>query len=137
MNETTPMDLNAAIAAQEPWLQAWVMMLVIANLLAVLFIVSKEESGFKFHPDALAILAGFIGAAIFMTWLHEQYGYVRLLGLAHLVFWLPVYVWVLSRYRRQQYGGWFQRYITLYLVIAGISLLVDVIDVIRYFLGQA
>jgi len=137
MNETTPMDLNAAIAAQEPWLQAWVMVLVITNLLAVLFIVSKDESGFRFHFDALAILGSFIAAAIFMTWLHEQYGYVRLLGLAHLVFWLPVYLWVLTRYRSQLYSGWFQRYITLYLVIAGISLVVDGIDVIRYFLSQA
>ena len=137
MNDLAPQDLNAAIASQEPWLQAWVMVLVISNLLAILFVVSKEESGFKFHLDALAILASFIAAAIFMTWLYDQYGYVRLLGLAHLVFWLPVYLWVLSRYRNQHYAGWFRRYITLYLVIAGISLLVDAIDVIRYFLGSA
>ena len=137
MNEAAPMDFNAAIATQEPWLQAWIMLLVITNLLAVLFVVSKQESGFKVRPEALAILLSFVAAAVFMTWLYNQYGYVRLLGIAHLVFWLPVYVWVLNKYRNSDYSGWFQRYITLYLVIAGISLVVDFIDVVRYFLGQA
>lgn len=137
MNEATPMDLNAAIATQEPWLQAWIMVLVITNLLALLFVVFKQESGFKVRPEALAIVFSFVAAAVFMTWLYDQYGYVRLLGLAHLVFWLPVYAWVLNKYRNSEYSGWFQRYITLYLVIAGISLIVDFIDVIRYFLGSA
>ncbi len=137
MNEAAPMDLNAAIATQEPWLQAWIMVLVITNLLALLFVVFKQESGFKVRPEALAIVFSFVAAAILMTWLYEQYGYVRLLGLAHLVFWLPVYVWVLNKYRNSAYSGWFQRYVILYLVIAGISLIVDFIDVVRYFLGQA
>jgi len=137
MNEAAPIDFNAAIAAQEPWLQAWVLVLVISNLLALLFVVSREDSRFKFHPDALAIFLGFVGAAIFMTWLYDQFGYVRLLGLAHLVFWLPVYIWVLGRYRNKSYSGWFLRYVSLYLVVAGISLVVDGIDVIRYFLASS
>ena len=137
MNEPATMDFNAAIASQEPWLQAWVMVLVLTNLLALLFVVFKQESGFKFRPEALAIVFSFVAAAIFMTWLYDQFGYVRLLGLAHLVFWLPVYVWVLNKYRNSDYSGWFQRYVSLYLVIAGISLVVDAIDVVRYFLNLA
>jgi hypothetical protein len=71
-----------------------------------------------------------------MNWLYTQVGYVRLLGVAHLVFWTPVYVWVLLHRRTLQSEGLFGKYVLLYLVVAGISLVIDLVDLIRYLLGD-
>ena len=135
MNETVPADLNAAIAGQPMWLQAWVLVLVITNLAAVFFIVTKQQGRYRPRPEALAILVSFFAAAIFMSWLYDQVGFVRLLGLPHLVFWLPVYIWLLIRYRAGRYAAPFKQYLLVYFLIDGISLLIDASDVVRYLLG--
>jgi len=73
-----------------------------------------------------------------MNWLYDQYGYVRLLGLAHLVFWTPVYGWILMKRRDiADPASAFGKYLIVYLVVDGISLAVDALDVVRYFTGTA
>ena len=136
MNETMPADLNTAIAMQAAWLQAWVLVLVIVNLAAALFLVARRDGKFSVRVEALAILLSFLAAGAAMGWLYEQVGYVRLLGLPHLVFWLPVYVWLVIKFRRNEFTPPFKHYLVLYFLIAGISLVVDFVDVVRYLLGE-
>jgi hypothetical protein len=62
---------------------------------------------------------------------------VRLLGVAHLVFWGPAYAWILTRRRAIGTASLFGKYVAFYLVIAGISLVVDAVDVVRYLVGDA
>lgn len=131
-----PATLNDAIATEPLWLQAWVMGLVVANLAALLFVVGRREGRWFARPEPIAIVASFIAAALFMGWLYEQVGYVRLLGLAHLLCWGPVWVWILSRRRAIGTRTHFGKYVHVYLVIAGASLLIDGIDVLRYLVGD-
>ena len=130
--ETAATTLNEAIAAQPVWLQGWVMVLVLTHLVALRFVVRRGESGKLIpRPQPIAILLSFFAAAALMSWLFAQDGYTRLLGLAHLVFWTPVWIWVLLT--RSKSEGWALRgYLGLYLVIAGLSLVIDLIDLIRY-----
>jgi len=97
---------------------------------------ARTPGGWRVRLESLAILLSFVAAAVFMTWLYTQVGYVRPLGVAHLVFWSPVYVWVLLRRRALQSEGLFGKYVLRYLVVAGISLVIDLIDLIRYLLGD-
>lgn len=125
---------------QQPlWLQAWIGLLMVTNLAAAGFLLRRDAAGARrICWPALAILGAFFGAAMLMTWLHGHYGYVRLLGLAHLVFWTPVYGWILARRRELAApGSAFGKYLLAYLVVNGISLVIDVIDVARYFTGTA
>ena len=131
-----PETLNEAIAAQSGWLQGWVMVLVVTHVLALAFIARRTPEGWRIRFESLAIFVSFVAAGVFMTWLYTQVGYVRLLGVAHLVFWTPVYVWVLLHRRTLQSEGLFGKYVLLYLVVAGISLVIDLIDLIRYLLGD-
>ena len=85
MNEDLPANLNAAIATEPAWLQGWVAVLVIVNLASILFVVWRDAGRWRVRLEPIAILVSFFVAAAFMGWL-EQFGYVRLLGLAHLVF---------------------------------------------------
>jgi len=136
MSAEMPSSLVDAMMAEPLWLQLWVMLLVVVHLAALPFAVTRGAGGgWRPRYQALAILASFLLAGAFMNWLYAQVGYVRLLGLAHLVFWLPVYVWV-WRTRERQSGTLYGRYVVVYLVVAGISLLIDSVDVIRYLLGD-
>ena len=131
-----PVDLMAAIATEPLWLQIWVGLLGLANLGALLFVLVKQDDKWRPRKETLAILASFMLAGAFMEWLYHQVGYVRLLGLPHLVFWTPVYAWLLLRYRKGDFSGLFKHYLLFYLIIAGISLVIDSVDVIRYLLGD-
>lgn len=134
--QTMPASLGEAIAAEPFWLLGWVGILGLANLLAVLFVVTRKADRWRVRPEPLAILAAFFAAAMLMEWMYARVGYVRLLGLAHLVFWGPVWAWLVTRRAGIGTGTWFGRYIHLYLVIAGISLVIDAVDVIRHLLGD-
>ncbi len=134
--QTMPASLGEAIAAEPLWLLGWVGLLGLANLLAILFVVTRTDGRWRVRPEPLAILAAFFAAAMLMEWMYARVGYVRLLGLAHLVFWGPVWAWLVVRRADIGTGTWFGRYIHFYLVIAGISLVIDATDVIRHLLGD-
>ena len=135
MGPESAATLNDAIGTQPMWLQAWVMVLVLTHVLALVFVVAKTADGWRVRGEPIAIVLSFVAAAIFMSWLFEQYGYVRLLGLGHLVFWTPAYAWVLMRRKQIGTDTLFGKYVLVYLAVAGSSLVIDVIDVVRYFAG--
>ena len=136
MQNDMPATLNDAILTEPIWLQGWVGVLVIANLLAIAFVATKESGKWRFRKEAFAILFSFFAAAALMTWMYGRFGYVRLLGLPHLLFWGPVFVWLLVRFRKGEFSSPFSKYVAFYLLIAGISLVVDSIDVLRYLFGD-
>lgn len=132
-----PPSLLDAIATEPLWLQAWIAVLGVTNLLAVVFVAGREEGRWRVRPEPVAILAAFVAAGLLMEWMYARVGYVRLLGLAHLVFWGPVWAWLLLA-RRRALGtrSGLGRYVHLYLVVAGVSLAIDAEDVVRYALGD-
>ena len=136
MDPELPKTLAEAMATEPIWLRSWIQVLVATNLAAVLFVVGREAGRWRIRREPIAILVGFVAAAILMGWLYESVGYVRLLGLAHLLCWGPVWLWILSR--RREYAGrsLFGGYLRIYLLIAGMSLAIDLLDVGRYLLGD-
>jgi hypothetical protein len=87
-----PPTLNEAIATEPLWLQGRVFLMVAVNRAALLFVMGREGGRWRVRLEPIAILASFLASGAFMGWLNEQVGYVRLLGLAHLLFWGPVWV---------------------------------------------
>jgi hypothetical protein len=136
MESGMPQTLDAAIATEPVWLQAWVITLVLTHLIAVVFVVTREQGAWRMRPEPIAIVVSFILSGMFMSWLYGVVGYVRLLGLAHLVFWTPAFVWVFLRRRAVGTQSVFGKYLLAYLVIVGISLIIDVVDVVRYLMGD-
>tara|TARA_B110000971_G_C19865580_1_gene433689 strand:+ start:354 stop:773 length:420 start_codon:yes stop_codon:yes gene_type:complete len=131
-----PATLGEAIALQPPWLMSYLYVLVAANLGAIFFIVQRTQDGWRPRYEAIAIVVAFLLAGEFMEYLYSQYGYVRLLGLAHLFVWTPVYIWVFTRRKHFTDAPIFSKFVLFYLVMAGISLTIDTIDVARYLLGE-
>ncbi len=131
-----PATLNDAIATEPLWLQAWVAVLVVTHLAALLFAVGRRDGRWFVRPEAVAIVVSFGAAGLFMGWLYEQVGYVRLLGLAHLVCWGPAWLWILSRRRAIGTNSLFGKYVLVYLAVAGVSLVIDAVDVVRHLVGD-
>lgn len=74
-------------------------------------------------------------AAFMIMWvIYIKKGFVRLLGLGHLIAWTPQVVWY-----SQVVGdavGVFQYWLISVIVVNGLSLAIDFVDVIRYSLGD-
>ena len=134
---TLPATLGEAILTEPWWLQAWLIVLGAGLLGALLFAVRRNHAGWHIRRECFAILLSAVAAAVIMDWLYAEYGYVRLLGLGHLLAWTPAYAYVLSRRKRIGFAGWYGKYIHFYLLVVGISLCIDAIDVVRYLLGDA
>lgn len=138
MNGIDPATLGEAIALQPTWLKVWMYGMGAVNLAAILFLFRRREKSWSLRLEAWAILAAFFAAAVMMNMLYAEYGYVRLLGLAHLVFWTPAWLWIWKRRADHAPADTlFGKYILLYLTINGISLVIDAVDVVRYFTGTA
>ncbi|MFT4815661.1 MAG: hypothetical protein ACI80L_000627 [Pseudohongiellaceae bacterium] len=90
------------------------MLLVITNIAAVPFALTKEKGAWKRRSECVAIIVSFVIAASLMDWMYNTYGYVRLLGMSTA----------------------FGKYVHFYLVVAGLSLGIDLLDVVRYLLGD-
>lgn len=128
VNATLVQSLPAAIMMQPFWLQAWIGWLVLVNVFGAFIFVRR--------PEAKWVLIAMAGNAVFMNWLFAEYGYQRILGLAHVVFWTPLlgYLWLRRRqWRLHSFGG---KWIAVLFATNLTSLVIDYIDVVRYLAGE-
>ena len=82
----------------------------------------------------MVLITMLLGASVMMT-LFSHRGYVRLLGVAHFV-WIPMLPWLAVRYQHADAGSLFGLWILSVLVLDGLSLIIDIVDVIRYTRGD-
>lgn len=113
--------------AQQPmWVQIWVNILGAVNFAAIFFWRSLL---------ARIVLVAIILSAISMVYLHSQYGYVRLLGLPHIVLWTPMLIYFWKEMPKLEPSR-LLTYLRVLTTVNFISLLFDYVDVTRYFLGM-
>lgn len=109
-----------------PW-PAWIGLLMAVNMLAPIYFLGTLE--------AQAVLAAaLLGAAIQMA-IFARKGFVRLLGVGH-VFWVPLLPWLWTRLDQADTAELFGYWIVTIIIVDGISLLIDAIDVTRYLNGD-
>ena len=108
-----------------PW-NLWLGLLILVNLGGGLFFIRTMEGQL-----ALAcLLFGFL----IMWGIYVKKGFVRLLGLGHLIAWTPQIVWYIQVIGST--AGWFQYWLISAIVVNGLSLVIDFVDVVRYSLGD-
>jgi len=126
------MTFNEAIAAQDLWLRVWVYWMMAAFFGVTLILLAARTT----RRDALAVAGAFILGAVLMSVMYDRLGYVRLLGLPHLIFWAPLAVYLWVRLRDEAVTAPQRPAIWLLLATIGVSLVFDVSDVARYLLGE-
>lgn len=121
-------QLNKEIFGMKfPW-NLWVMLLGGVNMIGGLWFIHTFEGIF-----ALACL---VEAFVIMWFIYIKKGFVRLLGLGHLVAWTPLMIWFARTAIQSETEGTFLYWLCAVLTLNGISLMIDLVDVIRYYRGE-
>lgn len=126
------MTFNEAMALQPMWVQIWLNVLLVgAFILPLSFLIWRQS-----RLAGVVTLAGALIAAVAIMWMYGQLGYVKLLGLPHVILWTPVSVYLWRQIRRQDMPAWPRRLMSVSLAIIVISLAFDYVDVARWVLGE-
>lgn len=126
------MTFEEALAQQPQWVQYWVtFMTVVLVGSIVVFLFSRVT-----RRDALIVFLVNVPVMLFMQWLYGELGYVRLLGLAHVLFWTPLAIYLYLRLKNPDIVTPFRQVMWLLLLTMLVSLAFDYTDVVRYLLGE-
>ena len=126
------MTLNQAIALQPLWVQYWLYVVILGIVVLPLTLLIWKQT----RLTALITVAASILAGVGVSKLYDQLGYVKLLGLPHVILWTPL-VWYLWRQiKRNDMPEWPRRIMMLVLAVFVASLVFDYVDVARYVLGE-
>lgn len=126
------MSFEEAVALQPAWVGIWLNILLLGAFVlpvALLFWRASRMAGL------LSLIAAVL-SGLSVTWMFNQLGYVKLLGLPHLIFWGPLLVYLWGQSKRADMPLWPRRIIYVVMVTIAISLAFDSVDVLRYALGE-
>ncbi len=110
----------------KPW-QVWMVLLVLVNLVLPFFFLG--------NPEAMVVLVGVIASMFIMMTLFARFGFVRLLGLGHIP-WLFTVPWLWLQLGQTIESGPFYYWLLAVVVLDSISLVIDAVDVVRYWKGE-
>jgi hypothetical protein len=85
---------------------------------------------------AVATIVTSAAGAFGVQWLYSHLGYVKLLGLPHIVLWTPLAYYLFVQVRRGDMPPWPRRIMMVVLATIMISLAFDYADIVRYALGE-
>lgn len=111
-----------------PW-NLWVMILSMINFVGGVMFLSTFEGKFA--------LLSMMGAMLVMTLVYAKFGFVRLLGLGHIIFWVPFIFFCIK-----QLNSWssldatFRTWILIVMIVNILSLILDFIDVYKFLTGE-
>ena len=121
------MVLIENILQEPPGFLVWCGWLGVVNMAAVLFLR---------HKPARWVLAALVCSLVFMSILAEINGYNGLLGISHIIFWTPL-LGYLYRFRATvDRSSWVGRWLVALFVSNAVSLVMDSLEVVRYFAGD-
>lgn len=119
-----PLHFFIELWRQPLWVPIW-----------VTFLMGLNFAGVAFWPDPSAklIVVTFVVSAGLMMALYSAFGFVKLLGLGHIL-WIPLGWHLLSRL--PQTSGTLNLYLVTWGIATLVSLVLDVVDVWKYFTSK-
>ena len=118
---------NKGMLKQRIHVKLWLLLLLAANLIVPLFYLQRLE--------AQVVLTVFLASFAFTVVITAYAGYSRLLGLGH-IFWFPLLYFLWTRLDQSPEGDFFGLWIRALMVLNATSLIIDVVDVVRYIAGD-
>jgi hypothetical protein len=126
------MTFGQAVELLPLWVRVWLWIFVFgAGVLPLVLLVWQQS-----RKAAVVTLLADVAAGISVSWLFGQLGYVKLLGLPHLIFWTPLVWFLLREVRRADMPLWPRRILWAVIAAFVVSLAFDYVDVARYVLGE-
>jgi hypothetical protein len=126
------MTLSQAIATQPLWVQYWLYVLIFGILvLPLVLLIWRQTRLTAIITVAASFLAGFGVSKVY-----DQLGYVKLLGLPHIILWTPLVWYLFRQIKRNDMPVLPRRVMLAIMTVLVVSLLFDYVDVVRYALGE-
>lgn len=119
--------LNRGLMRMPAGWRLWLVLLMLANLVAPLFFLG--------HLEAWVVLGTFLAAGALMGFLCGVFGFTRILGLAHFL-WIPLLVWLGTRLGEIPDDTAFGLWLRVLIGLDALSLVIDLVDVGRYLAGD-
>jgi hypothetical protein len=88
------------------------------------------------RSTAILSLVASLVAGFGVSWLFGRMGYVKLLGLPHIILWTPLAIYLFIQYRKASLPTWPKSIILVVAITIMVSLAFDYTDVARYILGE-
>jgi hypothetical protein len=107
--------------------RVWLTLLMAVNLLAPIIYIQRSE--------ARIVLLTFLASFLVMILITGASGFTRLLGLGH-VLWVPLLFFLFSRLDSIPVGGSYSTWIRSVIALNSISLVLDLVDVVRFARGE-
>jgi uncharacterized membrane protein YeaQ/YmgE (transglycosylase-associated protein family) len=126
------MTFEDALALQPAWVNYWLYWLMFGAIILPLALLIWRQTRMA---SIAAIVAGVV-AGFGVNWLYGQLGYVKLLGLPHIVVWTPLAAYLIVLLKRADIPKWPRRIMMVVLATILVSLAFDYADVVRYLLGE-
>jgi hypothetical protein len=124
--------LSQALAEQPLWVQYWNYVMVFCIVVLPLSLLIWKQS----RLSAVIIIVAALLAGVGVFRIFDALGYVKLLGLPHVIVWTPL-VWFLFRQiKRNDMPLWPRRIMLVVFSVFVVSLAFDYVDVVRYVLGE-
>ena len=117
-----------ASGPQTVWLY-WMSFAIIVTPLVLVF--SKAT-----RLDAAIVLLTNIAMLVGMSWIYDLMGYVRLMGIVHVVLWTPLFVYLFLRAKKGKMPLLCRLVIWMFAATLAVSLVFDYTDAVRYLLGE-
>jgi len=126
------MSFHDAMFSFTGWIRIWFYVLGVAMVATPIILAFSKAT----RRDALIVLVTNIIVVTSMGWLYRQIGYVRLLGIVHVIFWTPLVIYLWRRAMDSEVTLFFRLVIWFFVASLLVSLAFDYIDVVRYLLGD-
>ena len=109
-----------------PW-RLWLLLLVSLNAVVPFFFLGRIE--------AQLVLGAFLISIVLFGVLTARFGFTKIIGLGHAA-WIPLLVFLFTRLDTMPGDDFFGIWMRTLLVLNGISLVIDTVDVVRYIAGD-
>ena len=114
------------------WMTVWLYWMAFAIIVTPLVLVFSKATRLDAVIVFLTNLAMFVG----MGWVYEQMGYVRLLGIVHVILWTPLFIYLFLRAKKGEMPLLCRLAIWMFVATLAVSLVFDYTDVARYLLDE-
>ncbi len=121
------MRFNQGLLAMPIHLQAWVLLLISANIVAPFFFLE--------HVEGQAVLAAGALGMVLMTALTARFGFSRIIGVGHVA-WVPLLGFLWSQLSEIPATDAFGIWLRAVIVFDATSLVFDAVDAVRFALGD-
>jgi hypothetical protein len=114
------------------WMIAWLYWMSFAITVTPLVLIFSKAT----RIDAVIVFATNMAMFAGMSWIYDQMGYVRLMGIVHVILWTPLFIYLVRRARNGELPLLCRIAMWMFAATLAVSLVFDYTDTIRYLLGE-